>query len=537
MKMKPLRFVGAFFLVLVVACAKHTTSHILLPLRSEPIDSRYLLMITSDFGSVKRCTTLTALQQTAQTMISARPDIMALDASANSLCNYPSEIGHFLTGSPFDTLFAKGIDPMQEMIALLQQAGITVLTNVRMNDHHGNPKLWTPWEREHTEWSLGRDTGSRDWKSIGRLRQMDFAVPEVRHYRLSILEELIDRYDVDGIQLDFGRTPPFLSEPTSENAHHLTDFVRNVRALLDRQDRRLLFSVIVPWDTDFLLREGLQVDRWIDEGLVDLVCPGEWYYADWNIPFQRWKEWTDGSRCRLIPHTPGNVSPYQVFEYGQPSLLGENRMLDGAKIRAIAQNFFSQGVDGMAFYNYYVFEFGADYPFLRTWLAPETRQKQPLHFLYTRRLLYQPNEFEAFDVGSAFERLPLRKPGDWIDMPFRCSASLDSAAAILRLAILGAFPDQGLRIWINETDLGAVTGNDPRLSIRIVKGNKVRIAEIALPEHSLQPGVNILRVQAIVTVSDRDDPLRVGEFEIHVRPKTMFPVSVSNATADRTLKE
>jgi len=518
MKMPPSLF--SLLLCLTLACGKPAPMPVEKKMRSRPIDAHYLLMITDDFGSVRRCSTLSQLHNVTRIMTSSRADIIALDASANGLCNYRSAKGYFRTGSPFDALFDQGIDPLQKTIESLHHEGITVLANIRMNDHHGALDQWTPWEREHVQWSLRRDTGSRDWKSIGALRQMDFAIAGVRDYRFAIIQEIGDRYEVDGVQLDFGRTAPFLSEPRQEKAHYLTDYVRRIRTLLDQGGRSRLLSVIVPWDTNFCLQHGLQVDRWISEGLVDLVCPGEWYYADWNIPLDQWVQWTKGTRCRVVPHTPGNVSPYQVFEFGEPSLLGENHVLDSAKIRAIAQNFFAQNVHGMMFYNFYADQFGDDYPFLRDWLSPETRSASTMHFLHTRRLFYQPSELDCFDIGTAFQRLPLRKTGDWVDLPFQLSGVPDSAAMVLRLAVVNALAEDDLHVRLNDCDLGGLRSGQWQVSGGMVKGRSTLIAEIPLEKKSLQSGKNILMLQLAALNKNRTAPLCVGEFEIMVHPRS-----------------
>ncbi|MGB6649135.1 MAG: hypothetical protein WBG01_11435, partial [Bacteroidota bacterium] len=206
---------------------------------------------TSDFNSVRRGKTIEDVHAVAQIMISAKPDILALDATACGLVNYRSEIGFLIPWSNFDALFEAGIEPFRMIVDTLRNHGITVLANVRMNDHHGRLVQWTPWEREHKEWSLAEDTGARDWKSIGALRQMDYAIEGLRNYRFSILEEILEKFDIDGLQLDFGRTAPFLSEPKAENARFMTEYVRDIRQLLDetarnRQREKMLLGVIVP---------------------------------------------------------------------------------------------------------------------------------------------------------------------------------------------------------------------------------------------------------------------------------------------------
>jgi len=481
------------------------------------------LVITSDFNSVRRCKTVDDVNAVAQIMITAKPDILALDATACGLVNYRSEIGFLIPGSEFDALFEAGLEPFRLIVDTLRQNGITVLANVRMNDHHGRLVYWTAWEREHKKWSLAEDTGARDWKSIGALRQMDYAIEGLRKYRFSILEEILEKFDIDGLQLDFGRTAPFLSEPKAENARFMTDYVRGIRQLLDETARRrqhegMLLGVIVPWDVDFCIQEGLEIQEWIEQGLIDYVSPGEWYYADWNVPLNRWREMVHGTECKLYPFTPGNVSPYQTFEYGQPSLLGDNRILDPPKIRAIADNLMFQNPDGFAFYNFYTFDFAEYYPELRRWTSPNRTKQLSKHYLNCRRLMYHPNEQETFDIGVAFERQLLQEVGDSIELPFRFSTDIVNSGATLRCAFPHMRNADEIIIRINGHIVTPDTlesktiqsGSDPGFNVRFWEG------AIAMPP--LQLGNNLIHWELTERDSNNKEEIAVGEFEIIVRP-------------------
>ena len=486
-------------------------------------DVSHALVITSDFNSVRQCKTVDDVNAVAHTMMSAKPDILALDATANGLVNYRSEIGFLIPGSNFDRLFEAGIEPFGMVVDTLRRHGVTVLANVRMNDHHGRLVQWTRWEREHKEWSLAKDTGARDWKSVGALRQMDYTIEGVRQYRSAILEEILGRFDVDGLQLDFGRTAPFLSEPKVENARCMTEYVREIRTLLDRTARKrrrekMLLGVVVPWDIDFCTQEGLQVQQWIERELIDYVSPGEWYYADWNIPLDRWRSMTHGTNCRLYPFTPGNVSPYQVFEYGEPSLLGDNTVLDPPKIRALADNFMSQNPDGFAFYNFYTFDFGQYYPDLRTWTDPQSTKHMSKHYLMCRRLMYHPTERETFDSGVAFKRQLLQKTGDSVEMPFRFSTNIVDSCATLRCA----FKD------MHETDEIVVRINGCRVTPDTIEGRTVqsegnpdlavRFWESGITVPPLELGENVIQWTLTKRETDTGKGISVGEFEIVIVP-------------------
>ena len=475
------------------------------------------LLITSDFNSVRRCSTLDELHQVTQTMISANPDIMTLDVCSPDLVNYQNSVGFFIEGSPFDALFARGYEPYGVVVDTLKQHHITVLANVRMNDHHGRPVQWTPWEREHVKWSLFEDTGARDWKAIGRLRHLDYAIEGVRDYRFSILKEVIERFHVDGFQLDFGRTAPFVSEPKGKNGKFLTDYLKRIRNLLDetgkkRNQGRMLLGVLVPWDYDFCVAEGLEIQTWIDQGLIDYVSPGEWYYADWNIPLAQWKKITDGTDCKLYPFTPGNVSPCQDFEHGEASLLGKNSILNPAKIRAIADNFMSQQPDGFAFYNFYTFDFGEYYPNLRKWVT-EHSQGLSRHYFNGRKLVYHASEEETFDKGIAFERTKLAV-GQLAEFPFRFATSIDGRNAILKLVFKNATVADWVIVRVNNIE---------------VKPTKTVTKEVTWKNESLRAlfwsgevaasvlkcGENVLSIECQHSAEPARE-IEAGEFEIWV---------------------
>ena len=479
------------------------------------------LLITDDFGAVRRCGTVEAVAGVARTIISARPDIVALDATANGLVNYRSDIGVIVPGGNFDSLLSAGLEPYEMIVDTLRSRGITVLANVRMNDHHGALPQWTAWEREHTGWSLGKDTGARDWKSIGALRQMDYAIEGVRAYRLSILKEILARFAVDGLQLDFGRTAPFLSEPKTTNARFLTAYVRSVRALLDdaargRGSGKLLLGALVPWDADVCAREGLELRLWAEEGLIDYLSPGEWYYADWNIPLDRWKEILRQTDCRLYPFTPGNVSPYQVFEYGEPSLLGENRVLDGPKLRAIADNVMAQDPDGFALYNFYTFDFGQYYPDLRAWTNPRETVRMSKHYFNCRRLVYHANERETFDIGAAFERSRLREAGDRAARTFRFSTVPGPQGATLRCAFKEMGDGDEILVRVNGVSLAPDSVTARTVVQRGDRSFVVRFWSCSLGMPPLRLGENVIEWELAKRAGS--EPIALGEFEIVVEP-------------------
>lgn len=486
---------------------------------SEP---KHTLVITDDCGSVRGCATFDKLMTIANTVISARPDIFCLDAASPDNVNYHGKIGYFISGSPFDSLYAMGYDPYGIMIDSIKAHGITFLANIRMNDHHGRVRQWAPWSQVHKEWSLGKDNGERGWRTVGALRQMDYSIRDVRDYRLSILKEITELYPVDGIQLDFIRSTPFLSEPKSEKAKFLTAYVQSVRELLDEtakrnHSERLLLGIVVPWDYDFCVSEGLELEKWVNEGLIDFITPNEFYYANWNMSFDKWKELLKDSPCKLYPATMGNVSPYQVFEHGEPSLLGHaNKELDGPKIRAIADNYMSQQPDGFAFYNFYPNFFGEYYPELREWTNPAKNRNLNKQYFIGRKTKYIGTEWGNFDEGMsyAFIRDSLQNKGDIAEYKFRFSSPMDQAKANFRMAIKYLTADDQIRILLNGTELLNAKWEYKTVEYK-EKEMQAAFLSCELSKDILIQGENTLSVRLL---SQPSKIIETGEFEICTEP-------------------
>ena len=473
-----------------------------------------MLCLTDDMNAALRCQDPGEYENIIKAMVALGPDQVALDAASPDLTNYPTAIGTINPGLENSACFARDPDPLTTLVPGLKRHGMRVLANVRMNDHHGREAQWAAWERAHPEWSLGVDTGARDWKSIGKLRCMDYAVEGVRSHRLAILREFMGRYDFDGIQLDFGRTPPFVSQPKTENGKWLTVYLREVRKLLDAQpgEGRKTLGAVVPIDPELCGLEGLQLETWIREGLIDFICPAEKYYADWNWDLRPWLELTAGSGCALVPTTPGNVSPFQDFEHGEISLLGENAVLDLPKLRALAAQWRAQGTTHFGLYNFYVFEFGGIYPAVRAAIDAELSRGQRKHFFYGRRNEYHYREYLSFDVGAAFRRHALMDPGESAVITFRFAPDPAIDEVTLRLAVKHLMPKDRLKLVLNEEPLDGL-GRRFEVVQRFGRVHHAGFFEALLPASRLRAGLNRLRF-VVETRAEFREPLEVGELEI-----------------------
>lgn len=500
-----------------------------------------MLLITVDCDDVLSCTTLEQVTEIADAICSARPDIFSMDVADNDRCHYPSLAGTTSSGVPMDGLIAAGHDPYGLIVARLKAAGITVVPNFRFNDHHGTPAMWTPWEREHIAWSLGQDTGAwrtfttvgdRGWREIGDLRQMDYAVEGVHQRRLGILREIVERYPVDGLQLDFGRSAPYLSEPKREKAPLLTQFMRDVRAMLDEVGRQrgqeLLLAAALPWDIAYCTAEGLDVKQWIDEGLLSYVAPGEWFYVDYNIPYHEWVTLTQGSNCQVYPMLMSNVTPTTAVTEDKRVWLGDGyAQFDLPKIEALVESAYSQGVDGIMFYNFYVRAYGKDaYPFLRAWMDPARITSQPRHYFYARRLKYLPTEHYSFGLPDgyapgeveAFTPFTLDAAGDEVRYPFLFGSQLGSGQAAFQFKARDLGDGDRLLVQVNGQAISPTAVAFHPCQPPGSPAFRFARWQATLGSPPLRVGDNMLHITLATRDPDRQTPVQIGEFELLVEP-------------------
>ena len=101
-------------------------------------------------------------------------------------------------------LHERGLDPYAVWIARAREKGISPWLSMRMNDVHNAPNRKdyqhsTFWV-EHPEYHRG-PPDSKHWQD----RALDYGIPEVREHAMSFIRELLERYDPDGIELDWMR--------------------------------------------------------------------------------------------------------------------------------------------------------------------------------------------------------------------------------------------------------------------------------------------------------------------------------------------
>lgn len=130
-------------------------------------------------------------------------------------------------------------------------------------------------KREHPELLIGEQEGLTRIGSIA----FDYAHESVRNFRLALIEEACEKYDIDGIELDFLRIP-LIFKPGEEEIHmgKMTGFIGKVRTILDRvgkcRGKKLMLAVRILAPLEASRSIGLDLPAWLEEGWVDVLIAG-----------------------------------------------------------------------------------------------------------------------------------------------------------------------------------------------------------------------------------------------------------------------
>jgi len=189
-------------------------------------------------------------------------------------------------------LHAQGVDYPARMAARCRQRGISPWISLRINDVHNNDILDHPFHGRF--WVENRHL-FRKGATGYFANALDYAHPEVRGLYLALIRESLDRYDIDGLELDFMREPYVFSPgKEAEGAPVLTAWLRDVRGLVDeaaaRRGHPVRLGVRVPSRPETAKALGLDAIAWAREGLVDLVVPApRWATLEFDMPIAEWR--------------------------------------------------------------------------------------------------------------------------------------------------------------------------------------------------------------------------------------------------------
>lgn len=248
--------------------------------------------------------------------------------------------------APWDgvmTYLHEGGDPVRDTLEACRENGRAFFISYRMNDDQHTEELDWPshpdfW-RNHPDYWLGR--GETD-------RVSNFMLPQVRDHCYAVLEEICTNYDIDGLELDFQRSPRFFHDvEIAKGTPVMTGFVKRVHGMLDRLGKErgkvLKLCVRVPQTIAGCEEAGLDVVSWDADGLIDMINVSPSKVLTLDLGIEEFQART--KRARIYAEMNYVTDERTEAGAGRPYSTPE-------AYRNAALNFFARGADGLSFYNF-----------------------------------------------------------------------------------------------------------------------------------------------------------------------------------------
>jgi hypothetical protein len=260
-----------------------------------------------------------------------------------------------------------GLDAPRIVGERCRELGLRFFPSYRMNDAHYcsdplNYPLTGRFWMEHQDATIGKSpvAGHEAYAHL-----LDYARPEVRAYRLGVINEAVSRYAelMNGFELDFNRFQIFFPPGEAEaNAHHITDLVRQVRARMDaegaKRGHRMLLVVRVPPTLANCRWSGLEVEKWMREKWVDVVIPSQVMTLAHDMPIDEFVGAAKGSGCQVYGSIYGRSGynwPFSATHDAAAYAAEVTRTPDAAQILGAARNQLHLGAAGIQLYNFNFF--------------------------------------------------------------------------------------------------------------------------------------------------------------------------------------
>ena len=243
-------------------------------------------------------------------------------------------------------MVAGGKCPLQVVIDFAHGNRMEAFASIRMNDVHDSfiPGGLTTWKKTHPQ--LLVDTRGVLPQFELYVSAQDFSHEPVRRRKLEVIEEIAQRYDVDGFELDYIRHPVLFGrrlrgQPcTPDEVQIITAMMHRIRQVTDaaaaRRGRPILVGARTPDSFRLCLDNGMDLRAWLEQDLIDILIAGGGY-APYSMPIEALLDVAD--RCG-VPVYPC------VREFA--SVTGSTH---AEGVRGLASNWYRTGASGLYFWN------------------------------------------------------------------------------------------------------------------------------------------------------------------------------------------
>jgi len=323
-----------------------------------------------------------------------------------------------------------GADPFGVSVKTAHEISRDIYASYRMNDNHYAWLSDCPTHntifKEHNEWKL--KSGPDYWSGKNCF---NYKYEGVRKYYYSILRELVEKYDVDGLELDFMRHSAYFEpEEALQCIPIMTEFVRSLRDMLDefskKRNKRLGLCVRIPHVFKQCKELGLDVEEWDKQGLIDMVNISSHFTTTPFLEIEEFKKHINNSY--LYGEIHFNLKAGRLD--GTYPGLGM-RKANKEVYRTLAYNFMTRGCDGISLFN---FDFVRDHHFHEPRLDGIYGVEPPFEALQDLSMETLKREPKHYYVSSIYNDISYRENYAAVKL----NISDDTKSGIFKKAIVRA---------------------------------------------------------------------------------------------------
>ena len=315
----------------------------------------------------------------------------------------PAEVEGFLDRtvafySCFQDLLDAGVDWLAEAVKATREAGMAPWASIRMNDFHGAKNIEGSFMNhpllKNPEMRLKHGSYSPTIRNAYYRTPLNFEKAEVRAAMMAQIEEVVNDYDIEGLELDWLRNPnccePNASAGTIEM---MNDWFREIRRLTQaraaKTGKPFPLGMRIPGRLETIKSIGLDIVTLCREGTIDFIGPSGFWCTAWEVPFDE-----------LRRAVGDGVALYGVIEDGANSLGSRSPEYNLTQrlryiscspelLNANAAGKLVLGADGIEWFNFFCTEqarlpgLTSDYALLRGKQDLEGLRGRPKHYSFS----------------------------------------------------------------------------------------------------------------------------------------------------------
>ena len=288
--------------------------------------------------------------------------------------SYPDETDKIILDAmfcgDFYSVYESKILPLRRfpMFARFRSMGIDVFGEFVKEVHGRGKEIWltsriseVPFDLEANPYYAHEE--HPDWfvpGFPGYDKMVNLANAELREHKRKVLAEVMRLYDFDGLDIDFERHTPYLPAGKQwQMREHVTEFMRILRRetlkIAEETGRVVMLSARVPDCLQGCHEDGLDIEQWIKEDLVDCLTMGS---RSFDVRIEDIRALSDE-----IQLYGGYDTHHAVDGYALPPL---------DVIRGVWHSYLTRGADGVEYFNWmgegrpelvekYIKEYGLSY--------------------------------------------------------------------------------------------------------------------------------------------------------------------------------